>query len=302
MCWRSCSGATRTPAPRWWCGPTARSRCPLLNDIQAAGLTPDQLRASHHRRRRRSIFQDPNVSVVVKADQQPQGVRDRRRSAKPGPYPLTAPTTVLQMLALAGGLGRLRQEGQDRGDAHRERRDEALSRSTTRTSSRARSSSRTSCSSPGTRSSSRDRPRGPRRRAVVARRGDARRDGGEAGAQMAVPGGTGVTGMQSPAVFGGARRQDAGHRHASLSAESLGGYDTNILPTTPASGGGTGGNLGSTEQTASTFVGSRRSLQWNQHRTRVAISVASALGIASSSTSTSSTCRRTTAVAASASS
>ncbi len=88
-------------------------------------------------------------------------------------------------------------------------------------------------------------------------------------AQMGVPGGTGQTGMPSPAVFGGARRQEPGQNNVSISASVLGGYDTNILADNAGIGGGTGGGLGSTDQTSSSFVGSGAALQWNQQREKV---------------------------------
>ena len=83
--------------------PDGKITLPLMNDIQAAGLTPDQLRGSIQKTSEK-YFQDPNVSVVVKA------VNSRKvyvtgAVARPGPYPLTGRTTVLQMLAQAGGLG-----------------------------------------------------------------------------------------------------------------------------------------------------------------------------------------------------
>jgi polysaccharide biosynthesis/export protein len=75
---------------------------PLLNDIQAAGLTPDQLRLSITQGATKFV-EDPTVSVVVKA------INSRKvfitgQIAKPGPYPLGGPTTVLQMIATAGGV------------------------------------------------------------------------------------------------------------------------------------------------------------------------------------------------------
>ena len=83
--------------------PDGKITLPLLNDIQAAGLTPDQLRAAIQKVSEK-YFQEPNVSVVVKA------VNSRKvyvtgAVGKPGPYLLTSRTTVLQMLAQAGGLG-----------------------------------------------------------------------------------------------------------------------------------------------------------------------------------------------------
>jgi polysaccharide export outer membrane protein len=83
--------------------PDGKITLPLLNDIQAAGLTPDQLRGAIQKTSEK-YFQEPNVSVVVKA------VNSRKvyvtgAVGRPGPYPLTSRTTVLQMLAQAGGLG-----------------------------------------------------------------------------------------------------------------------------------------------------------------------------------------------------
>jgi polysaccharide export outer membrane protein len=83
--------------------PDGKITLPLLNDVQAAGMTPDQLRGAIQKLSEK-YFQDPNVSVVVKA------VNSRKvfvtgAVAKPGPYLLTSRTTVLQMLAQAGGLG-----------------------------------------------------------------------------------------------------------------------------------------------------------------------------------------------------
>jgi polysaccharide export outer membrane protein len=73
-----------------------------LNDVLAAGLTPDQLRQRLIDDSKRYI-ENPNVAIVVKQ------INSRRvfitgEVSKPGPYPLTAPTTVMQLLAMAGGL------------------------------------------------------------------------------------------------------------------------------------------------------------------------------------------------------
>ena len=75
---------------------------PLLNDIQAAGLTPDQLRLQLTERAGR-LMEEPTVTVVVKA------INSRRvyltgNVAKPGAYAISGPTTVLQLIATAGGL------------------------------------------------------------------------------------------------------------------------------------------------------------------------------------------------------
>jgi len=81
--------------------PDGKITLPLLNDVQAAGLTPEQLRLAVTAAAAKFI-REPAVSVIVKQ------INSRKvfvsgQVAKPGPYALTAPTTVLQLLALAGG-------------------------------------------------------------------------------------------------------------------------------------------------------------------------------------------------------
>lgn len=82
--------------------PDGKISLPLVNEIQAAGLTPDQLRASLEDAAT-TFLQEPNVTVVVRA------INSRKvfitgMVSKPGPYPLTTTTTVLQLIATAGGL------------------------------------------------------------------------------------------------------------------------------------------------------------------------------------------------------
>jgi polysaccharide export outer membrane protein len=81
--------------------PDGKITLPLLNDVAAAGLTPDQLRASITTAAAKFI-REPAVSVIVKT------INSRKvfvsgQVARPGTYALTSPTTVLQLLALAGG-------------------------------------------------------------------------------------------------------------------------------------------------------------------------------------------------------
>lgn len=81
--------------------PDGKITLPLLNDIAAAGLTPDQLRVAITTAAAKFI-REPAVSVIVKQ------INSRKvfvsgQVARPGPYSLTSPTTVLQLLALAGG-------------------------------------------------------------------------------------------------------------------------------------------------------------------------------------------------------
>ena len=82
--------------------PDGKISLPLLNDVQAAGLTPNELRDRLVGEAGRYL-EEPNVTVVVRQ------INSRKvfvtgEVAKPGPYVLGGPTTVLQMLAIAGGL------------------------------------------------------------------------------------------------------------------------------------------------------------------------------------------------------
>lgn len=82
--------------------PDGRISLPLLNDVVAAGLTPEQLRVRLTEAADKYI-EDPTVTVVVKQ------INSRKvfitgQVAKPGPYPLMAPTTVVQLIAMAGGV------------------------------------------------------------------------------------------------------------------------------------------------------------------------------------------------------
>ncbi len=82
--------------------PDGKISLPLLNDVQAAGLTPSRLRAQITEAARRFV-DDPNVTVVVRQ------INSRKvfvtgEIVRPGSYPLAGRTTVLQMIAIAGGL------------------------------------------------------------------------------------------------------------------------------------------------------------------------------------------------------
>ena len=82
--------------------PDGKISLPLINEVQAAALTPEQLRAEVTERAKKFVA-DPTVSVVVRE------IRSRRAFitgsiANPGAFPLGGGTTVLQLIALAGGL------------------------------------------------------------------------------------------------------------------------------------------------------------------------------------------------------
>lgn len=82
--------------------PDGRITLPLLNDIQAAGLTPDQLREQLTSAAVKYV-EDPSITVVVKA------INSRKvfitgNVAKSGVYSLSTQTTVMQLIAMAGGV------------------------------------------------------------------------------------------------------------------------------------------------------------------------------------------------------
>jgi polysaccharide export outer membrane protein len=82
--------------------PDGRIALPLINEVQAAGLTPGQLQQKLTEESKK-YMEDANITVVVRE------INSRRAFItgevnKPGPYPLTSPTTVMQLIALAGGL------------------------------------------------------------------------------------------------------------------------------------------------------------------------------------------------------
>ena len=82
--------------------PDGKISLPLLNDIQASGLTPEQLRMAVTEAAGK-LVEEPNVAVVVKAIMS-RKVFVTGQVNKPGPYPLSGPTTVLQLIATAGGV------------------------------------------------------------------------------------------------------------------------------------------------------------------------------------------------------
>jgi polysaccharide export outer membrane protein len=82
--------------------PDGRISLPLVNDIVAAGLTPEALKTEIEKVARK-LQQDPSVTVVVRQ------INSRKvfitgSVATPGPHQLTGPRTVMQLIALAGGL------------------------------------------------------------------------------------------------------------------------------------------------------------------------------------------------------
>ena len=82
--------------------PDGRITLPLIGDLTAAGLTPETLRGQIQTAAAKYLA-DANVTVVVRQ------INSRKvfitgQVNSPGAYPLTAPRTVMQLIALAGGI------------------------------------------------------------------------------------------------------------------------------------------------------------------------------------------------------
>jgi polysaccharide biosynthesis/export protein len=82
--------------------PDGRIALPLINEVHVAGLTPEQLRLRLTEESKK-YMEDANITVVVRQ------INSRKvfitgEVSKPGPYPLTAATTVMQLISMAGGL------------------------------------------------------------------------------------------------------------------------------------------------------------------------------------------------------
>jgi polysaccharide biosynthesis/export protein len=82
--------------------PDGKISLPLINEVQASGATPAQLRTTIMQAASRFVT-DTSLTIFVKT------INSRKvfvmgQVNKPGPYPLNDSMTVLQMLATAGGL------------------------------------------------------------------------------------------------------------------------------------------------------------------------------------------------------
>ncbi len=82
--------------------PDGRISLPLINDVVAAGLSPDQLRVQLEQAASKYIA-EPNAAVVVKTINS-RKVYITGNVLKPGTYPLNGEMSVLQLIAVAGGL------------------------------------------------------------------------------------------------------------------------------------------------------------------------------------------------------
>jgi polysaccharide biosynthesis/export protein len=89
--------------------PDGKISVPLLNDVQAAGLTPMQLQ-SFLTTALAGYIQTPEVSVIVREVHSFQ-VSVIGQVKTPGRYALTSRVTVLDALAMAGGLNEYADRG-----------------------------------------------------------------------------------------------------------------------------------------------------------------------------------------------
>jgi polysaccharide export outer membrane protein len=97
---------------------------PLIGQIQAGGLTQQQLEAQIAQKLQERYLQDPQVSVFIK-EFVSQRVTVSGSVAKAGVFPISGKTTLMQAIAMAGGLDKLADETdikvfRDRRDGSRE--------------------------------------------------------------------------------------------------------------------------------------------------------------------------------------
>ena len=89
--------------------PDGRISLPLLNDVEAGGLTPAELRESLIKKLT-EYMPNPEVSVIV-LEARSFKVSVIGEVPKPGRFELKSWTTVLDILALAGGLNQFSARG-----------------------------------------------------------------------------------------------------------------------------------------------------------------------------------------------
>jgi polysaccharide export outer membrane protein len=82
--------------------PDGKISLPLLNEISAAGVAPEELRLKLKQAASKFI-EDPDVSVVVK-EIKSRNVFITGMVARPATYSLNSDMTILQLIAVAGGF------------------------------------------------------------------------------------------------------------------------------------------------------------------------------------------------------
>jgi polysaccharide biosynthesis/export protein len=82
--------------------PDGRISLPLINEVLAAGLTPEELQRKISEESQK-FMEDASITVVVREINSLK-VFITGEVNKPGIYPITSATTVMQLISLAGGL------------------------------------------------------------------------------------------------------------------------------------------------------------------------------------------------------
>ena len=82
---------------------------PLIGEIQAGGLTSQQLEALIAQKLKQKYLQDPQVSVFIK-EFVSQRVTVGGSVTRAGVFPISGKTTLMQAIAMAGGLDPLANE------------------------------------------------------------------------------------------------------------------------------------------------------------------------------------------------
>lgn len=82
--------------------PDGKISLPLIQDVQAQGLTASEL-ADHLRERLSEFIKEPQASVIVTQVNAPK-IYVLGNVQRPGPYPLRSVMSVLQALTVAGGF------------------------------------------------------------------------------------------------------------------------------------------------------------------------------------------------------
>jgi len=82
--------------------PDGRISLPLINEVVAAGLTPEELQ-KRVTEESAKYMEDASITIVVREINSLK-VFITGEVTKPGTYPITSATTVMQLISLAGGL------------------------------------------------------------------------------------------------------------------------------------------------------------------------------------------------------
>lgn len=91
-------------------GPGGSFSFPLAGRIQAEGMTPEALEKTLKKKLSDKYTMSPDVTVALVTPARPDEERRPKffvtgQVVRPGPYPLTEGTNVMQAIAISGGLG-----------------------------------------------------------------------------------------------------------------------------------------------------------------------------------------------------